>query len=74
MANEWRWVLDEEDEEREQLREIEAGIRDAEAGEFASPAEVGAFLEKWTGEEGCTGEVVGGSSARHHQRPRRESS
>ena len=35
------------DREEWQIREIEAGVRDADAGDFASPEELEAFMEKW---------------------------
>lgn len=34
-----------------QIREIEAGVREADAGDFASPGEVEALLKKWAAEE-----------------------
>ncbi|MDH3402140.1 MAG: CopG family ribbon-helix-helix protein [Acidobacteriota bacterium] len=32
-----------------QLAEIEQGVRDADAGDFASPEEVTSFFAKWSG-------------------------
>lgn len=33
-----------------QIAEIEAGLREADAGDFASEAEVNGFFERWTRE------------------------
>ena len=35
-----------------QIQEIEAGIREADAGEFATDAEVETVLARWRGDEG----------------------